>query len=230
MTSFFRKDQTDLIASRVQLCGRVLWSGSVFIGFLIFVSVVLPSLENKGYVYSMCNVTKFLVLTDSYSRLNCKCPVSVENHVTKCVIYYPCLRVFASFVDSLGILHEGLVVKSRRHVEEICSYRVPEYDCLTENAVYEKLKKMKNKYGQPGTSFPCYYKERQPGYVVLTSKHLVKTHLVNAILWPCLGAVIGLVLMLYNRVLALLTCYCGYKKENTNNDEHLLPLTSNTDL
>lgn len=232
MISFFRKDKTDLIASRIQLCGTILWSGSVFIGFLVFVSFVLPSLENKGYVYSMCNVTKFLVLTDSYNRLNCKCPVSVENDVTKCVIYYPCLQIFASFVDSLGILREGLVVKCRRHVGEKCSQRVPDYDCSTENAVYKKLRRLKDKYGEPGTSFSCYYKVSQPGYVVLTSEHMLKTHVVNVILWPCLGAVIGLILMLYNRVLSVLsTYYRGYSKQKqTDGDaEHLLPLASNTD-
>ncbi|XP_031555146.1 uncharacterized protein LOC116292046 [Actinia tenebrosa] len=227
MITTFRKDKTSLIASRVKLCGTILWAGSVFIGFLLFVSLVLPSLENNGYVYSMCNVTKFLVLTDSYNRLSCKCPVPDKRDVTKCVIYYPCLQIFASFVDSLGELRQGLVVKCRRHVGENCSQRIPYYDCSTENAVYKRLKELKDKYGRPGTSFSCYYKANQPGYILLTSKQLLKTQVLNLILWPCLGAMVGFMLMMYNRVLSMY--YCGYKQKRTNDAEDLLPLADNMD-
>jgi hypothetical protein len=185
----------------------------------------LPALENKGYVHSMCNVTKFIILTESYNRLKCKCPPNRD--ITRCAIYYPCLQIIASYSNSLGKPQQGLVVKCRRHVGDKCSYTIPDYDCLTENVVYRRLKNLKDKYGRLGITFSCYYRTNQPGYVVLTSKRLIKKHMLNIILWPCLGAMIGLILMLYSKVLS--TYYCGYKQKRTKDAEDLAPLASNMD-
>ena len=221
MEMSFRRSENNragLIAGRVRLCGTLVLVGSVFVGFLLFVSLILPALESKGYVKTLCNVTEFSLQTDQYHRLKCNCPPNDDS--SRCVIFYPCLQLLASY--EIDTPQQALVVKCRRHVGDKCSYIIRDYECASERSVYKELKNYRDRFGRVGLTFPCYIKANQPGYAVLMSNHLKTKHVVNVILWPCLGAMMGLIMMMSSKILS--SYYCGYQYHRASDDTE--PLTS----
>jgi len=222
-TAFLRSEQTraGLIAGRVRLCGTLLWVGSLLVGFLLFVALILPTLESKGYLSTLCNVTDFTLRRENHNRQKCNCVP--ENDETKCIIFYPCVQVIASY-NLEGKTRRALVVKCRRHVGNKCSYTVREYDCISERAVYNQLKDFRNTFATVGKRFECHVKPDEPDYVLLMANHLKQKHLMNIVLWPGLGVVIGLLMTVSSKILS--TYYCGYYYRRTRSSDDLEPLTS----
>lgn len=222
-TTFIRSEDTraGLISGRVRLCGTLLWVGSILVGFLLFVAIILPTLESKGYVSTLCNVTDFTLRKDKYHRLKCNCVP--EKDGSKCVIYYPCIQLVASY-SLEGKIRQALVVKCRRHIGNTCSYTIRDYDCTSERSVYNQLKAFRDRFATIGKSFTCQVNTDKPKYVLLMANHLTQKHLINVVLWPALGVVIGLIMMVSSKILS--TYYCGYYYQRTRSSDDLEPLTN----
>lgn len=220
--AFIRSEHTraGLIAGRVRLCGTLLFVGSFLIGFLLFVAMILPTLENSGYVETVCNRTDFTV-----SKLHdMKCNCLPEDGSSKCVIHYPCLQLFATY-NVRGRTQRALVVKCRRHVGDKCSYTINDYDCISEKSVYGQLKGFRDRFAGLGKSSTCYVKADQPNYAVLIRKRLEKHRIVNVILWPCLGIMVGMIMMISSKILS--SYYCNHYIYHRADD--MEPLATYTD-
>lgn len=221
-TTFFRSEQTraGLIAGRVRLCGTLLWVGSFLVGFLLFVALILPTLDSKGYISTLCNVTDF-TLRENRNRQKCDCVPDKDE--SKCVIFYPCVQLIASY-NLEGKQRRALVVKCPRHAKDKCSYTVREYDCISERSVYNQLKNFRDTFATFGKVFTCHVKPDQPDRVLLMANHLKHKHVINIVLWPALGVVIGLILTVSSKIVS--SYYCGYYYQRTRSSDDLEPLTS----
>ncbi|XP_048585569.1 uncharacterized protein LOC125568109 [Nematostella vectensis] len=219
MEPVFRQKQANT-AAKVKLCGQVLAVGSLFSGFVLFVSVVLPVLEDYGYQPTQCNVTASRILTDKAHRLSCKCPHSGD--VTRCVIYYPCLQVIASYGTAAGA-SKALVVRNRRRVGDKCSFMVRDYECLSEKHVYSQLKDFKEGWGGEGMSYSCHFKPERSDYVLLSCRHRMQMHVVNVTVWPCLGLVLGVLVIRLHGAIAKACCE---RRRGRGRSDDWIPLTN----
>ena len=191
--------QAKTVKTVKRVANAVIVSSSLFL-LLVMVLVTLPKLESAQYEMGMCNVTGTRLNVASGKQLQCHC--AEHNSNTKCTIYYPCLQIYVSYNNES--VRKALVVRDRRRISEECSYKLRDYDCQTKNDVYKLVENFREKWGLIHSSYECFHASRHPNRVTLTNKAPGTALAVNLTLFPCIGIVIGLVMLHFKEQLGLM--------------------------
>ena len=197
-------------------------SGISLMSIIIFMT--LPKIESTQYEMGICNVTKTMLNMNPTKRLHCRC--SQPSSDAKCVIYYPCLQIFASFKLDNAAEIEAMVVHDRRQVDEECSYKLHRSICYTTNSVYREVEAFREKWGQIQSPYKCFYKSANPTRIILTNKAPSLTLTVNLTIFPAVGIMFGLLLTYFK---TQISSFIIYKTSYGCNDE-CVSLSTNADL
>ena len=199
-----------------RVANAILVSCGLFL-LLVMVLVTLPKLESTQYVMGICNVTGTKLNKEPGKQLQCHC--AEQNSDTKCTIFYPCLQVYVSY-NNVSV-REALVVKDRRRISEECSYKLRDYACQTKDDVYKHVETFREKWGVIHSSYKCFHASRHPNRVTLSNKAPSTALAVNLTLFPCIGVVIGLVMLHYKEQIGLIVL----RRLRIGVHEGYLPLT-----
>lgn len=201
MEPFASRVQHSRLISYLKFFGNITLLTSSLILFLVVVILTLPAVESYAYKSTTCIVNDVKVIFNSSSRQTCMCKTH-SNAGTRCTIYYPCLQVFVNYTDSENVSHTAMVSRHWRDIGEHCSYKLRNSECSTKAAVYTKLESFREQWGKRKKAYSCYYKSWNWKHVLLHNESPNLTLVVNCTLWPAVGVVVGILLLMFNKRLA----------------------------